>query len=59
MKKIIVCIIALVFSVCSAEIEKSSCQIVNLKGSVVYGGDCQNISSDINKMKNLLAFLFF
>ena len=53
MKKIVVCFATLVFSLCYAGTEKNTCQIVNLKGSVVYDGNCQNIGDNVKKTKAL------
>lgn len=58
MGKIGVCFVALVFSLCYAETESSSCKIVNLKGAVVYNGNCQNIGDGVNQTDNLSNVFF-
>ena len=58
MKKIVVCFATLVFSLCYAGTEKNTCQIVNLKGSVVYDGNCQNIGDNVKKNKSPSKWFF-
>ncbi len=58
MKKMAIYFVVLVFSLCYADTEKSSCQIVDLKGAVVYSGDCQNIGSGINQIDKLSNVFF-
>lgn len=58
MKKLVVYFAALMISLCHAGIEKNTCQVVNLKGSVVYGGNCQNVGDGVGKSKTLPSGIF-
>ncbi len=53
MKKLVVYFAALMISLCHAGIEKNTCQVVNLKESVVYGGNCQNVGDGVGKSKTM------
>lgn len=59
MKKVVVCFAALMISLCYAGIEKKTCRIVNLKGAVIYGGNCQSIGDGVDKSIALPNGIFF